>query len=145
MQLIQVAAVILHREGKVLIALRSEDAPFYKLKWEFAGGKLDNKKDPTIEHTAIRETEEELGIELEIESLEFLTRFKWEGEFNPFLITFYFVREFEGEPVPKVAKELKWIPLEDLEKYDFIPTANVAFPVIRNHWVAEGLDKPQTP
>ncbi len=55
------AAVIVHRDGRVLLAQRPAGKP-YAGYWEFPGGKLEPGEMPA--HALVREIREELGIEI---------------------------------------------------------------------------------
>jgi mutator protein MutT len=61
-----VAAGLIFRDGKLLIALRHDDAHLGGL-WEFPGGKLEPGE--TFEQCLVRELNEELGIEVEVREL----------------------------------------------------------------------------
>lgn len=63
--MITVVCAIIHSEGKILCAQRSEKMAM-PLKWEFPGGKLEQG-----EHAVdglVREIREELGIEISVEA-----------------------------------------------------------------------------
>src|SRR5208282_2176036 len=79
MPVIDVAAALVFREGKLLITQRHADAHLGGL-WEFPGGKRE--PDETFEACLTRELREELGIEVAVgELVESLTHacpaFKW--------------------------------------------------------------------
>jgi 8-oxo-dGTP diphosphatase len=57
-----VVAAIIRKDGKYLIAQRSEDCKSAPLKWEFPGGKVEPGEDP--KDALIREIKEELGISI---------------------------------------------------------------------------------
>jgi mutator protein MutT len=65
-QVTDVAAGLIFRDGKLLIALRHDDAHLGGL-WEFPGGKLESGE--TFEQCLVRELKEELGIEVEVREL----------------------------------------------------------------------------
>ena len=88
------AAVIVHRDGRVLLAQRPPGKP-YAGYWEFPGGKLEPGE--TVEQALRRELHEELGITIghahpwKIEMvdyphalvrLHFCKVFDWSGEFE---------------------------------------------------------------
>ena len=54
-----VAAGLVERDGRVLLALRRDNVP-YGGCWEFPGGKVEPDEDPR--QTVVRELREELGI-----------------------------------------------------------------------------------
>jgi len=109
---------IIEKDGKVLIALRPEDAMLGGL-WEFPGGK--QKKDEAIEDTVIRELYEELGVKVKV-TKAFM---KLKHAYSHFSITLHaFLCELKsGIPEPKSSQEIRWVSLDELEKYPF-PKAN---------------------
>ena len=69
--MIRVAAAVIIRDGKVLLASRPADKP--PAGWEFPGGKLEPGED--LFAAAVRELREELALEIEPEAeLYTLTR-----------------------------------------------------------------------
>lgn len=64
-QFVIVKALVINGEGKVLLARRERE--WHKEahnKWEFPGGKVDFGEEPV--QTAIRETKEETGFDIEV-------------------------------------------------------------------------------
>ncbi|EAX47152.1 NUDIX hydrolase [Thermosinus carboxydivorans Nor1] len=59
----EVTAAIIINDGKVLIAQRAENQKLAG-KWEFPGGKIESGETP--EECLIREINEELGINIEV-------------------------------------------------------------------------------
>ncbi|GAB6157839.1 hypothetical protein JCM39194_10390 [Desulfotomaculum varum] len=59
----EVTAAIIINDGKVLIAKRAENQKLAG-KWEFPGGKIESGETP--EECLIREINEELGINIEV-------------------------------------------------------------------------------
>ncbi len=110
--------VIFNHEGKLLIAKRPDDKMLGGL-WEFPGGKQE--KGGTIEETIIREFDEEVGIQIQLEkpyppikhaySHFKITLHAWRG------------RLISGEAQPKESSEIRWIEPDELTKYAF-PKAN---------------------
>lgn len=110
--------IIEREDGKVLIALRPEDAMLGGL-WEFPGGKQE--KGETIEQTVERELAEELGVEVTAYE-EFMTL---KHVYSHFSITMhaFLCRMISGEPKPKSSQEIRWVDISELEQYPF-PKAN---------------------
>lgn len=110
--------VIFNHEGKLLIAKRPDDKMLGGL-WEFPGGKQE--KGETIEETIIREFDEEVGIQIELErpyppikhaySHFKITLQAWRG------------RLISGEAQSKESSEIRWIEPDELTNYAF-PKAN---------------------
>ena len=73
MPVIEVAAALVFRDGKLLITQRNADAHLGGL-WEFPGGKREAEE--TFETCLTRELREELGIEVTVgELVESITQF----------------------------------------------------------------------
>ncbi len=110
--------IIEREDGKLLIALRPENAMLGGL-WEFPGGK---KKDgEKIQQTVERELKEELGVE--VKAYKELMSLK--HTYSHFSITLHawFCRLISGEPTPYESQEVRWVDRIELEKYPF-PKAN---------------------
>jgi len=63
MQMVEVAAALVFREGKLLISQRHPDAHLGGL-WEFPGGKRE--PDESFAQCLVRELREKLGIEVDV-------------------------------------------------------------------------------
>lgn len=114
-----IAVGIIEREdGKVLIALRPENAMLGGL-WEFPGGKQE--KGETIRQTVERELQEELGVEVHPYK-EFM---KLKHVYSHFSITMhaFLCKLVSGEPTPNCSQEIRWVEISELENYPF-PKAN---------------------
>ncbi len=94
-----VAVALIEPTGTILMQRRRLDAEHGGL-WEFPGGKIDAGESP--ESALVREIEEELGIGLEVESLEpvaFASGLRAAARPGEHLvILLYICREWEGEP-----------------------------------------------
>src|SRR3954468_4948554 len=92
-QVVDVAAGLVFREGKLLIARRFDNVHLGGL-WEFPGGKREAGE--TFEQCLARELREELGIEIEVgEVLESLTHDYSEKSVH---LKFFQCRWKQGEP-----------------------------------------------
>lgn len=110
--------IIEREDGKVLIALRPEEAMLGGL-WEFPGGKQEEGE--SIQQTVERELYEELGIEVKAYK-EFM---KLKHVYSHFSITMhaFLCRLISGNPSPKSSQEIRWVEISELEQFPF-PTAN---------------------
>lgn len=108
-----VGAAIMDGE-KVLAAQRSIDMNT-PLKWEFAGGKVENGES----HAAalIREVREELGVRIEVK--DFLATGVWEDGENRILLHVYEAEILEGKPEASEHAQLKWIELDGLGQLEW--------------------------
>ncbi|OAN59819.1 A/G-specific adenine glycosylase [Balneola sp. EhC07] len=110
--------IIEAEDGKLLIALRPEDAMLGGL-WEFPGGKQE--KGETIQQTVERELLEELDVEVHAFK-EFMTL---KHTYSHFSITMHawFCTLISGTPKAKSSQEIRWVKRSELEEYPF-PKAN---------------------
>ena len=96
MKMLLVSAVaLIDRDGRVLLAQRPEGKSMMGL-WEFPGGKVEDT-DTNLQETALRETEEEVGVPIhQIEVLKTLSPFtssisiNMEPVYAIFLALFFF-------------------------------------------------------
>jgi mutator protein MutT len=114
MPVIDVAAALVFREGKLLITQRQADAHLGGL-WEFPGGKRE--PDETFEACLMRELREELGIEVAVgELVESLTHAYPEKTVH---LKFYRCRWEKHEPQPLGCDAFKWVSAANLKDYAF--------------------------
>jgi mutator protein MutT len=114
MSVIEVAAALVFREGKLLITQRHADAHLGGL-WEFPGGKRE--PDESFEACLTRELREELGIEVAVgELLESLTHRYPEKTVH---LMFYRCRWIQHEPQPLGCPAFRWVRLEELKEHAF--------------------------
>jgi mutator protein MutT len=129
MKQVEVAIAIIHRAGEVLICQRRKGDAFADL-WEFPGGKIEAGEAPA--QCAVREAEEELGMQIEIESAFPVIRHQYPHiavTIWPFLS-----RPVSGEARPLASQRLIWTPLDALATHSF-PAANDAL----IGWIKERL------
>jgi len=115
---IDVAACVIRRGDRILIARRRPDQMLGGL-WEFPGGKQE--KGETIEETAAREIDEEIGIEIRVGRKLGAIR----HAFSHFKMTLHV---FECRPVRGRARAVtvdavKWVNVDDLQAYP-LPAAD---------------------
>ena len=116
--LIEVAAGILWREGRLLAAQRPEGKPLAGF-WELPGGKLEAGE--SAEAALARELAEELGITVRE------ARF-WRVSEHPYpergirvRLHFFHVPEFDGEPAAREGQALAWVTPEEAAGLAFLP------------------------
>jgi len=114
MPVIDVAAALVFREGKLLITLRHADAHLGGL-WEFPGGKREPGE--TFEACLERELREELGIEVGVgELVESLTHAYPERTVH---LQFYRCRWVRHEPQALGCSAFTWVTAAELRDYAF--------------------------
>ena len=114
--MIPCGVALIRRERQFLISQRNVDDTFGSF-WEFPGG----KKNPgeSFENCVIRETREELGIEIAIErkymeiKKEFKEKIIW--------LNFYLCSYLSGDPQPIECQKVLWADVADLKNFDFPP------------------------
>jgi mutator protein MutT len=116
---IEVAAGLVFRGGKLLIARRFEDAHLGGL-WEFPGGKREPNE--TFEACLARELREELGIEVKVgPRVEMLTH-----DYSDKTVHLQFFRcaWLQHEPQALGCEEFCWVTAEELDRFEF-PAADL--------------------
>jgi len=127
MRVIDVAAALVFRDGKLLIAQRYADAHLGGL-WEFPGGKRE--PDETFPACLIRELREELGIEVEVgELVESLTHAYPEKTVH---LKFYRCRWKQHEPQLLGCQAFKWVGAAELKDYAF-PDVDACLLIMLQH------------
>jgi 8-oxo-dGTP diphosphatase len=116
--MIRVAAAIIEKNGKLLLAKRKKNDPL-RDKWEFPGGKIE--ADETPEQCLRRELQEELGISARVGA--FICSSPHRYEHIAIELLAYKVVSFEGEIRPVDHDEIAWVAPADLDKYD-MPAAD---------------------
>lgn len=116
----QVSLCLLIRENdgdrEILLAMKKRG--FGKGRWNGVGGKPDPEKGETVFDSAIRETEEEIGVK--IKALEkiaimdfFFPEIPKEKDFDQQVHTFL-VKEWEGEPIETEEMKPQWFKIEEI-------------------------------
>jgi 8-oxo-dGTP diphosphatase len=117
-----VAAALRDREGCFLIAQRPPGKSSAG-RWEFPGGKIDGEETP--EQAMVRELREELGIDGDIETLQFMMRIE---ELQPcgaarlrrLELHCFLLESWRGTPVPLDGQQLKWVAAQRLADEDIL-------------------------
>lgn len=116
MNMVEVAAGLVFKQGKLLIAQRQPDSHLGGL-WEFPGGKREPNE--TWEQCLARELHEELGIQVEVGSeIESLTHAYQEKTIH---LRFFKCRLTCGEPRNILCAAWKWITVDELASHSFPP------------------------
>ena len=118
-QLVSTIALI-DDENKILIGKRPVGKVFENL-WEFPGGKV--KKNETVEQAVIRETKEEINIDLSMNCIAPLSFSTYKSQNIDIIILLFISRKWDHDPICKFHTELKWVKANSLNKY-IMPPAN---------------------
>jgi len=113
-KIIQVAAGLVFRDGKLLITQRCKGSHLAGL-WEFPGGKLEPSEN--YEACLRRELREELGIEVEVgELLESISHDYPEKSVH---LKFFRCSLLKNEPSPLGCDAVAWVTASELAQYAF--------------------------
>ena len=113
---LNVAAGVIWRRGKILIAKRPQGYPLEGL-WEFPGGKQE--KGETLKDCLEREIAEELGIKIDIEGA--LMTVYHEYDSRSVSLHVYNCSHVGGEARALEGQEIRWVYPDELETFTFPP------------------------
>jgi len=133
------AAVICHPDGRFLLAERPHGKA-YAGYWEFPGGKVETGE--TARQALVRETREELGIEV-AEAYPWITR-RYHYPHASVRLNFFRVVRWVGEPHGKESQRLAWQRVEAIEVAPLLPAngpvlAALALPAVYGVTHAGGM------
>lgn len=114
--IIEVAAGLVFRQGKLLITQRYPEAHMGGL-WEFPGGKREPQE--SFSECLHRELQEELGIEVEV--LELVETITHEYLEKTVLLQFFRCAWKKNEPQPLGCPDFRWITREQIREFHFPP------------------------
>jgi len=121
--MIELAGNLLIEEGKLLLLYRKDEE-----HWEVPGGKVEEGESPT--QAAVREVEEEIGVDVELEKPFYTGEFMKDGEMY---LWHGYIASTEDEPDIQEEKfsELEWIDEERLDEIDLAPNLSQIEPALR--------------
>jgi 8-oxo-dGTP diphosphatase len=112
----RVVAGLIVKDGKLLVCQRTRHQTM-PLKWEFPGGKIEEREQPR--DALRRELEEELGIHATVG--DEVVRIQHEYPNGGMVeLRFFVVREYKGELENRIFKDIQWADPKDLPKFDFL-------------------------
>lgn len=111
-------------EGRTMLVNKHGDTPF----WKFCGGRLETL-DQSLKEACLRETKEEMGVDLEFLSDEpyffYTTKDTPEGKADVILV--HYLAKCVGEVKPGAdIREWAWLPIDRLENDDLAPNIQPA-------------------
>jgi mutator protein MutT len=126
MQVIEVAAGLIHRDGRYLIARRKRGAHLAGV-WEFPGGKRETGE--SLTECLQRELSEELSIRVDLPIPYRIIRHEYQDR----IIELHFFRCAieQGEPMPIGCEEIRWVCPEDLTQFTFPPADSAVIEALR--------------
>lgn len=113
------ACVFLHKEGKLLIAKRSDKSKFLPGKYELIGGYIEFGE--TIDEGLKREVKEELGIDVEIKNPFYVFTYVSEGgNKHSVEICYFATMKNSNQPIQldlREHSEYRWIDKDEVNRY----------------------------
>ena len=116
MKFIEVAAGLVYREGRYLIARRNPGVHLAGL-WEFPGGKRESGE--TLETCLQRELFEELGIRIGVPIPFQVVRHEYAEK--TVQLHFFRCRIETGDAIPIDCAEIRWVLPHELDDFEFPP------------------------
>lgn len=134
MAIIDVAAGLVFRQGKLLITQRPMESHLGGL-WEFPGGKRE--PDETFEACLARELHEELGIEVSVQELVGSVHYEY-PEKTVFL-KFFRCLWRANEPRAVGCPAFRWVKAQELADFQFPPAdAQLIHRLVNEHELWQG-------
>lgn len=123
------AVIMIDIDGKILLAQRPEGKSMAGL-WEFPGGKVEEGETP--ERALIRELTEELNIDVTEACLApFVFASHTYDDFH-LLMPMFLCRRWDGILTAQEGQTLKWVKIQDLNKYPMPPADEPLIAMIRD-------------
>ncbi len=126
MQVIEVAAGLIHRDGRYLIARRKPGVHLAGF-WEFPGGKREMGE--SLTECLQRELFEELSVRINQPILYRAIRHDYLDQIIE--LHFFLCTIEQGEPVPIGCEEFRWVYPEDLTQFTFPPADYAVIDALR--------------
>ena len=112
----RVVAGLIVKDGKLLVCQRTRHQTM-PLKWEFPGGKIEEREQPR--DALRRELDEELGIQATIG--DEVARIQHEYPNGGMVeLRFFVVREYQREIENRIFKDIRWAAPAELPTFDFL-------------------------
>ncbi|MEQ1681781.1 MAG: 8-oxo-dGTP diphosphatase MutT [Nitrospira sp.] len=126
MQVVEVAAGLIHREGRYLITRRKPGVHLAGF-WEFPGGKREMGE--SLTECLQRELFEELSVRIDQPIPYRVIRHDYLDQIIE--LHFFLCAIEQGEPVPIGCEEIRWVSPEDLTQFTFPPADYAVIDALR--------------
>jgi len=134
MNVVEVAAGIIQRDGRYLIARRKLGVHLAGF-WEFPGGKRE--ADESLTECLQRELFEELGVRVDVPIPYRIIRHEYREKIVE--LHFFHCAIEEGEAAPIDCEEIRWVCPDELADFEFPPADRDIIEALRCH-AEEGRD-----
>lgn len=136
MHVLEVAAGIIHREGRYLIARRKSGVHLAGF-WEFPGGKREAGE--SLAECLQRELFEELSIRVDVPIPYQMIR----HEYQERTVELHFFRCAieQGEAMPIECEEIRWVLPEELTRFEFPPADRVIIDALQRDATKERVGR----
>lgn len=124
-----VAAAVILDGDRVLITQRKKGSN-QELKWEFPGGKVEDRENP--EQCIIREIKEELNMDIVVQDIFKVVMHTYVD--RSILLLAYLCRHTGGDLIPLGCKDFSWISVSRLMQFDL---AEADIPVAVKLWESD--------
>lgn len=108
-------AIGLLKNGTVLMTRRASNAEWAPDMWHFPGGKVES--DEAVQDAAVREIAEEIGVQINANSLRFLGAARYRDDKRDMDIFFFATSEWTGaieNREPEKCQAIEWFNLDNL-------------------------------
>ena len=126
MKVIEVAAGLVHREGRYLIARRGSGVHLAGF-WEFPGGKRE--PDETLEACLRRELFEELGIRIDVPVPFQVVRHEYPDKVVE--LHFFHCKIETGQATASDSADVRWVWPHELDDFEFPPADRPVIEALR--------------
>jgi 8-oxo-dGTP diphosphatase len=122
--MIELAGSLIVEDGKILLLYRKDEE-----HWEVPGGKVEENESPT--EAAVREAEEEIGVEISLQKPFYTGEFQHNGEM--FMWNGYVAEIKEGKPEAQEGKfdRVEWFEGSELNEIELAPNLEMILPALR--------------
>ena len=111
-----VVAAIIKNDDYYLLAKRNKDK-YMGLKWEFPGGKVEDRE--TFKEALTREILEELNVNIDIHHK--VTQESYQDDEINIILHYFMCSLLDEDIVLSEHEEIQWVKKQDFYKYEFVP------------------------